>query len=51
MEKWSKEKSGTYGVSGKKYGDMYKASYGKGNGASSGADFTSNSILYFLVRQ
>lgn len=41
---WNAEKAGTHGISGSKYGDLYKASYGKGDGASSGADFTSDSI-------
>ena len=45
MPTWKDEQKGTYGISGKKYGDLYKGSYGKGNGASSsGASFTSDSI-------
>lgn len=44
MPTWKEESNGQYGVSGKKYGDLYKATYGKGNGASSGADFTKDSI-------
>lgn len=44
MPDWKTESAGKYGVEGKKYGDLYKASYGKGDGASSGADFTSGSI-------
>lgn len=42
---WKEEKSGTYGVSGKKYGDYYKATYGRGDGYSnSGGDLTTESI-------
>ena len=44
MPTWSEENAGTHGVEGKKYGDLYKASYGKGTGASSGPDFTTSSI-------
>ena len=44
MPSWSKEKEGSFGVKGKKYGDLYKASYGGGSGSSWGADFTSDSI-------
>ena len=44
MSKWTDEKAGTHGVTGSKYGDLYKASYGKGDGASSGANFTHDSI-------
>lgn len=41
---WNKEKEGTYGVSGSKYGDYYKATYGSGDGANEGADLTVNSV-------
>ena len=44
MPSWADENAGTYGISGKKYGDFYKASYGRGDGASGGPDFTSSSI-------
>lgn len=44
MSSWEDEKAGTHGVEGSKYGDLYKASYGKGDGASSGANFTTGSI-------
>ena len=41
---WKKEKVGEFGVPDRKYGDLYKGSYGRGNGASSGVDLTSDSI-------
>ena len=44
MPTWADENTGTHGLEGKKYGDLYKASYGKGDGASSGPDFTTGSI-------
>lgn len=44
MPTWDEENKGTHGLEGKKYGDLYKASYGKGDGASSGPDFTKDSI-------
>ena len=44
MPTWADENAGTHGLEGKKYGDLYKASYGKGDGASSGPDFTTGSI-------
>lgn len=44
MPTWADENAGTHGIEGKKYGDLYKASYGKGDGASSGPDFTTDSI-------
>lgn len=44
MPTWSVEKNGIYGVEGAKYGDLYKASYGIGSGANSGAKMTSESI-------
>lgn len=47
MPTWSKESKGTYGVEGKKYGDLYKATYGKGDGANNyweGATFKSETI-------
>ncbi len=41
MPTWKEEKDGTFGVSGKKYGDLYKCTYGRGNGFSgSGADLS-----------
>ena len=44
MPTWSKEKDGTFGVSGKKYGDFYKCTYGRGDGYSSfGADLSMTS--------
>jgi spore coat protein CotH len=43
MSSWNVEKAGLYGVSGEKYGDLYKASYGVGEGSNSGAKMTSNS--------
>lgn len=33
MQNWNAEKKGTNGVSGSKYGDLYKVSYGRGEGA------------------
>ena len=34
MASWKQEKAGTYGVSGVNYGDLYKASYGIGEGSA-----------------
>ncbi len=45
MPAWSDEKKGSYGVSGVKYGDMYKATYGRGTGYNRGPDFTSESTI------
>ena len=47
MASWKEEKAGTFGLEGKKYGDLYKASYGKGDGANNyweGATFKSETI-------
>ena len=47
MSSWDLESKGTYGVSGKKYGDLYKATYGKGDGANNyweGATFKNETI-------
>lgn len=45
MSSWSVEKAGKYGVSGKKYGDLYKCTYGNGNGSSSsGASLLADTI-------
>lgn len=44
MPSWSQEKKGTHGIEGKKYGDMYKCSYGHGDGSSEGADLTTDSM-------
>ena len=47
MGTWKEEKAGTFGLEGKKYGDLYKASYGKGDGANGywdGANFKSETI-------
>ena len=47
MPSWETESKGTYGVADKKYGDLYKASYGKGDGANNyweGATFKSETI-------
>ncbi len=41
---WKQEKSGTYGVPDKKYGDFYKVTYGNGNGANGGGDLSLDSI-------
>ena len=44
MPSWADENKGTFGVPDKKYGDLYKASYGKGDGANNyweGATFKS----------
>ena len=43
---WDEEKSGTYGVNKKKYGDYYKTTYGAGDGYSynGGGDLTLESI-------
>ena len=35
MSKWKEEKEGSHGVAGKKYGDLYKVTYGNGDGFSS----------------
>ncbi len=43
---WKEEKKGTYGVSSVNYGDMYKCTWGVGEGASNtGSPMTSSSIL------
>ncbi|MGM9858029.1 MAG: CotH kinase family protein [Bacilli bacterium] len=34
MASWKEEKAGTYGISGVNYGDLYKASYGVGEGSA-----------------
>ncbi len=44
MTSWNDEKKGTYGVPDENYGDLYKCSYGVGEGGSNGADLTSDSI-------
>ena len=44
MGNWNEEKKGTFGVPDENYGDLYKCSYGVGNGGSSGPDLTLNSI-------
>ena len=47
MSSWDIESKGTYGVKDKKYGDLYKATYGKGDGANNyweGACFKSETI-------
>lgn len=41
---WKQEKSGTFGVPDKKYGDFYKVTYGNGNGANGGGDLSLDSI-------
>ena len=42
---WKDENKGTYGVSGKKYGDFYKVTYGGGNGSyGGGGDLSTDSI-------
>lgn len=44
MPSWDEEIAGTHGVASKKYGDLYKATYGKGDGANGywdGATFKS----------
>ena len=48
MSSWNIESKGSYGLTGKKYGDLYKATYGKGNGANNyyeGATFKSETII------
>ncbi len=45
MSKWADEKEGTHGVTGKKYGDLYKVTYGNGDGFSgSGGSLLSDTI-------
>lgn len=47
MPTWKQESKGSFGVEGKKYGDLYKATYGKGDGANNyweGATFKSETI-------
>ena len=44
MQTWAEEKVGTHGEDGKKYGDLYKASYGRGTGSNYGGDMTTDSI-------
>ena len=45
MPKWNEEKSGSYGVSSKKYGDYYKVTYGRGDTYSNdGGDLSIHSI-------
>ncbi|MBQ9730601.1 MAG: hypothetical protein IJV94_00545 [Bacilli bacterium] len=44
MTSWSDEKKGTFGVPDENYGDLYKCSYGVGEGGSNGADLTNESI-------
>jgi len=44
MTNWDDEKIGTFGVPKENYGDLYKCSYGVGQGGSNGADMTTNSI-------
>lgn len=45
MTSWKQEKAGSYGVPGVNYGDLYKCTYGVGEGNySDGADLTANSI-------
>ena len=47
MPTWKEESKGTFGVQDKKYGDLYKATYGKGDGANNyweGATFKSETI-------
>ena len=45
LPSWDKEKKGTYGAPNSKYGDFYKATYGRGGGYSNnGGDLTSYSI-------
>jgi hypothetical protein len=45
MGTWKEEKSGSYGVDGENYGDLYECGYGYGKGRSkTGADFSLSSI-------
>ena len=44
MQTWDEEKKGAYGEEGKKYGELYKVSYGKGSGSNSGGDLTTDSL-------
>ena len=47
MPGWNEETKGSFGVPNKKYGDLYKATYGKGDGANNywdGANFRSETI-------
>lgn len=45
MPTWKQEKKGTYGVSGENYGDLYKCSYGVGEGRNNdGANLSLDSI-------
>lgn len=45
LTSWKQEKAGSYGVPGVNYGDLYKCTYGVGEGNySDGADLTANSI-------
>ena len=47
MPSWDEEIKGSFGVQDKKYGDLYKATYGKGDGANNywdGANFKSETI-------
>ena len=42
---WSVEKEGAFGIEGESYGDLYKCTYGKGNGkVDKGACLTLNSV-------
>lgn len=45
MESWNEEKVGAFGIANEKYGDLYKCSYGIGEGGlSNGADMSESSI-------
>lgn len=44
MPTWEEENAGTHGVSGAKYGDLYKATYGAQTSYGNGPDLTSASI-------
>ena len=44
MPTWTNEKKGTYGVTGAKYGDLYKATYGAQVAYDGGPDLTEDSI-------
>ena len=44
MQTWAEEKKGTHGEEGKKYGELYKVSYGRGTGSNSGGDLTTDSL-------
>lgn len=49
MDKWNVEKKGSYGLAGSKYGDLYKVTYGNGNGANSGGDMSLSSVSGYRI--